>query len=97
MLKITLRDSVDRMQFELEGRLTGAWVPELEGCWRASAPSLGGRELWIDLRAVDSIDDAGRRLLALMHESGARFLACGCMTAAVVEEITGQRPVGRYA
>ncbi len=96
MLRITLQDSSDRLQLQLEGRLAGAWVPELEQCWRAATPSLAGRDLWVDLRGVDCIDDAGRVLLALMHESGARFLARGCMTLAVVEEITRKRkPAGR--
>lgn len=97
MLKITLRDLADRCEIQLEGRLTGAWVPELERCWRAAAPPPRGRELRVDLRGVDAIDDAGKRLLALMHEAGAHFAVCGCLTSAMVEEITGQWPAKRRA
>jgi hypothetical protein len=93
MLRITVRDSADRLRLELEGRLSGAWVPVLEDCWRTSAPILSGRELWVDLTAVDCVDVAGKYLLALMHESGARFIASGCMMAGLIQEITGNWPV----
>jgi len=93
MLRITVRDSADRLQFDLEGRLSGAWVLELEDCFRASAPILGGRELWVDLSGVDCVDPAGKYLLALMHKSGTRFIASGCMMAALLQEITGNWPV----
>jgi hypothetical protein len=36
MLKITMLDAGDRVRLELEGKLSGAWVPELEECWRTS-------------------------------------------------------------
>lgn len=88
-----MRDSADRLRLELEGRLSGAWVPELEHCFRTSAPILGGRELWVDLTRVDCVDAAGKYLLALMHKSGAHFIASGCMMAALVQEITGNWPV----
>jgi len=93
MLRITLQDSADRLRLELEGGLAGAWVPELENCWRLSAPTLAGRELWVDLSGVDCVDSAGRYLLALMHASGARFLSSGCKMSALVQEITGNWPL----
>jgi hypothetical protein len=97
MLKITVRNSADRLRLELEGKLSGAWVTELEDCWRTLAPILGGRELWVDLAGVDSVDAAGKYLLALMHKSGTRFVASGCMMAALVQEITGNWPVESHA
>jgi hypothetical protein len=42
---------------------------------------------------VDCVDVAGKYLLALMHESGARFIASGCMMAGLIQEITGNWPV----
>jgi anti-anti-sigma regulatory factor len=93
MLRITVQDLADRLRLQLEGRLSGAWVPELEDCWRTSAPILKDRELWVDLTGVDCVDAAGKYLLALMHKSGVRFIASGCMMAALVQEITGNWPV----
>jgi anti-anti-sigma regulatory factor len=95
MLKITVRNSAERLRVELEGRLAGAWVPELEECWRTVTPALGNRELWVDLTGVECVDAAGRYLLALMHQSGARLVASGCMTAALVEEITHAWPAAQ--
>lgn len=93
MLKITVRGSADRVLLELEGRLAGAWVRELEDCWRTTTEALGGRELWIDLTRADGVDISGRYLLALMHQSGARFLACGSVMPALIQEIEGAWPV----
>jgi anti-anti-sigma regulatory factor len=41
----------------------------------------------VDLTGVDYVDTAGRYLLALMHQAGARFVASGCAILALVEEI----------
>ena len=46
MLKITTRTDATGKIFELEGRLTGAWVQELEDCWRKVADSAGPFESW---------------------------------------------------
>ncbi len=93
MLRITLRDAGDRIYLELEGGLSGAWVPELEDCWQTSVPNLDGRELWVDLSGVDCVDAAGRYLLALMHASGVHFVTSGCLMGALVQEISGKWPV----
>ena len=34
MLKITTKTKAVKITFELEGKLAGAWVNELERCWR---------------------------------------------------------------
>jgi anti-anti-sigma regulatory factor len=93
MLKITMLDAGDRVRLELEGKLSGAWVPELEECWRTSNAALGGRQLWVDLSDVEAVDAAGRYLLALMHASGVRFIASGCLMGPLVREITGRWPI----
>jgi hypothetical protein len=47
------------------------------------------RSVSVDLDGVTFIDAAGRALLRTMHEAGAALDACsGCMTRAIVEEIT---------
>jgi anti-anti-sigma regulatory factor len=86
MLKITRKTEEVTTTLELEGRLAGAYVEELERCWRELAP---GRNLKISLQAVTFIDDHGKRLLARLYESGAVLKASGCMTKCIVQEITG--------
>ena len=88
MLRITVHDNPESLTFQLEGRLAGLWVRELEGCWRSTAASQGKPVLRFDLTGVTFIDAAGRRFLAAMHRLGAEFVAADCLTKAVVAEIT---------
>jgi hypothetical protein len=85
MLKITNRNDGAATIFDLEGKLAGPWVDELEHCWQ-QAISEGG-QIRVVLKTVTFIDDAGRRLLTDMHRQGAELVAHGCMTRAIVEEI----------
>ena len=85
MLRINTKTNLKVTVFELEGKLTGAWVKELETCWRErSAPD---RPAKVVLKAVTFIDASGRELLAEMHRQGAEIVAQECMTKAIVEDI----------
>jgi hypothetical protein len=91
MLKITTRTDPTATIFELEGKLAGPWVQELEGCWREAMNS--ERFIRILLCAVTFIDDKGRDLLVEMYRHGTELVAEGCMNKAIVEEIIrGGRP-----
>ncbi len=90
MLRITILDSSREFRLRLEGRLAGPWVEELEMCWVTAQSTVSNREVAIDLRDVDYIDDAGERLLASMHRHGARLLGVRPMTAHLIGEITGK-------
>jgi len=92
MLRITIQEDGTLWRLHLSGRLAGAWVAETENTWR-SAPICGGA-VEIDIREVTGIDEAGCCLLRAMNEAGARFIAKGVATEALVEEITG-KPVRR--
>jgi hypothetical protein len=85
MLKITSQTDATTTVFELEGRLAGAWVQELEECWQNVRDSR--RPVRILLCAVTFIDDKGRNLLVEMYHHGAELVAEGCMNKAIVEEI----------
>jgi hypothetical protein len=85
MLKITTQIDDAAAVFELEGKLAGPWVQELEGCWRKVANS--DRRVRVLLCGVTFIDDKGRELLADMYRRGAELVAEGCMNKAVVEQI----------
>jgi hypothetical protein len=86
MLKITTQTDATRTSFELEGKLAGPWVQELASCWQQAVT--GGRQVKVLLKAVTFIDGGGRKLLADMHRQGVELVAEGCMTKAIIEEIT---------
>ncbi|HLJ24442.1 MAG TPA: hypothetical protein VKT71_10085 [Candidatus Acidoferrales bacterium] len=87
MLKVTIKTEESVETWELEGKLSGDWVKELERCWR-DRPTASGLSLHLRLKAVSYIDAAGRELLSTMHGRGVEIRGCSCMTNAVVDEIT---------
>jgi anti-anti-sigma regulatory factor len=89
MVRITVHDNPGALTFQLEGKVTGPWVQELEKCWRGA---LAGRRepiLCVDLTEATFIDAAGRACLAALHRQAAEFVAADCLMKAVVAEITG--------
>jgi ABC-type transporter Mla MlaB component len=70
MLKITIHDVKGPLRLQLEGRLAGVWVRELEHCWRTAKVQHPQRACAVDLTGVTFVDQAGRYLLQLMHRDG---------------------------
>jgi len=85
MLKITTQIGATGTIFELEGKLAGPWVQELEGCWRQAV--IGDQQVRVMLKAVTFIDSKGRKLLAEMHRQGAELAAEEFMMKTIIEEI----------
>ena len=87
MLRITVHDNLESLTFQLEGRLAGAWVREVEECRQRT---LAGRRRAVrfDLTGVTFIDASGKDFLADMHRQGGEFVAADCLTIAIVAEIT---------
>jgi hypothetical protein len=77
MMKIQTQDSGDVTTFRVEGRLAGAWVPELEACWHDAAREHPERQISVDLAGVTCVDLAGRYLLEWMHRSGVAIVGQG--------------------
>lgn len=86
MLRVTIKKEESSETWELEGKLSGEWVAELERLWRQRSPE-PGKSIEIHLKAVSYIDPAGKQLLAEMRQQGAEIKGCGCMVRAFVEEI----------
>ena len=86
MLKITAHKETQPPTLELEGRLAGPWVEELDRCWRTVADPQQSR-LVVDLTGVTFIDSEGKALLARMWRGGATLHAGGCLTRCIVEDI----------
>jgi translation initiation factor IF-2 len=88
MLRITTRMDRTAVIFELEGKLVGPWVNELEQCWRRLDTD---QPLKIALHAVTFIDPAGKELLTEMRRNGAELVGEGCMIKAIIDEIEARK------
>jgi hypothetical protein len=87
MLRITVHDSPRTHTFQLEGRLAGPWLQELEKCWQSALASQPKPILRVDLTGVTSISPAGKSCLAALHRQGAEFVAADCLTKDILAEI----------
>jgi anti-anti-sigma regulatory factor len=87
MMKIQVRDVDGQVILEIEGRLTGAFVPELEACWQSARSTKPDRPLSVDLKNVTCVDRAGRALLQRMHSEHVPFLRAGLAIRDILEEI----------
>ena len=90
MLKITLHDGADAFRFALAGKLAGAWVDELSGCWQTASSTFGQKAVIVDLKDMTFADETGQQLLRRMFREGARFLANSPYQREIVTDITGQ-------
>lgn len=88
MLKITTLSDRQSTTLQLEGRLAGAWVKELEGCWMSTVRTKTTHPLVVDLSAVTYVDADGKELLKKIYQAGAELVASGCLTSCVITEIT---------
>jgi hypothetical protein len=72
--------------FELEGKLAGPWVKELEHSWRLAGTQKISH-VRVDLSSVTFIDQEGKDLLRKMYREGAKLVATGCLNKCIVEGI----------
>jgi hypothetical protein len=87
MLRITVHDNPQFLTFQLEGRLAGPWLRELEECWQSTLAHRRKPILRVDLTGVTFIDEAGKACLSTMYCQGAEFVAADCLTKDIVAEI----------
>ena len=92
MLKITIHHEVEEICLQVEGDLTGTWVRELEEAWRAMRRSWSSKPAYLDLAGVTRVDDAGRYLLALIHQTGARMVSNGLAMKDLLDSIDREWP-----
>lgn len=69
MLRIHTAVLPDCCELQLEGRLSGPWVAELEQCWR----TLDSPHVTFNLTHVDYVDEQGRRLLNRARQQGVQL------------------------
>ncbi|HEY3823586.1 MAG TPA: STAS domain-containing protein [Bryobacteraceae bacterium] len=87
MMKIQTKEVGGVLILEVEGRLAGAFVPELERCWQAARAEQPARRISVDLKGVTCIDRSGRYLLQSMHGYGVGFLRAGLAVQDTLDEI----------
>lgn len=72
-LTIYQHDERACFRFQLRGPLDERSTRQLECCWQTAQSILGKKELVVDITGLTEVDDAGRRLLNRMRESGAQI------------------------
>ena len=93
MMRITIHEQAGLLIFQVEGKLVGPWVSELENCWQQT---LSSRRLstivCVDVSEVTHVDAGGKQLLATMHAHGVELIAACCLMKAVVAEVAQSSP-----
>ena len=87
MMKIQVNERGDQLILEVEGRLAGVFVPELEQCWRSALAIRPDRTVQVDLKHVTCVDRAGRSLLQSMHCGGVVFMRAGIAIQDILEQV----------
>jgi anti-anti-sigma regulatory factor len=91
MFKISVKDEEPQKKhlLEVEGRLAGPWVEELERCWESERSRVPSEAIVVRLSNVSFIDEAGKELLSKIFHAGAKVEGHGCMVRAIIARITG--------
>lgn len=85
--KIQMKEFDGQLVLQVAGKLAGALVSELDGCWQAARAKAPNCMISVDLKRVTRIDQAGWRQLQSMHASGVDFLR----TALAMNELWSRR------
>ena len=93
MLRISVHEWPNQVLFELEGRLAGAWVKELEECWRQTSLRLTNQSASLQLDAVHHVDCSGKYLLALLRYRGVQLTGSGMAVTDLIRSIEEEWPV----
>ena len=90
MLRITVEEKNDHTRLQLEGKLTGDWVGELERCWISNRNRDSRNQFSVDLSSVSFVDENGKALLRRMVSQGAKLQAKGPLMTSLAKEIASQ-------
>jgi hypothetical protein len=87
MMKVEINELDHALILQVEGRVAGAFVPELEHCWNGARANQPGWKISVDLKNVTCVDRAGRNLLQVMHSNGVEFLRAGMAIQDILEQV----------
>jgi hypothetical protein len=85
-----------RATIQLEGKIAGPWVEELNRICRSLGPVLSSKKLQLDLRGVAFVDALGIRLLQeIYQQTNASFLADTPLTRHFADDAMQKCPKDR--
>jgi len=87
VVKIQVKELEDRIVLEVEGRLAGAFVPEVQNAWGTVVAGRPGCKVHLDLENVRRVDRELRTLGRSMHGKGVEFLRPGLATQDILDEV----------
>jgi len=88
-LRITVHEQESLIKLTLEGRLAGPWVAELCKAWRETAPRLGSKRLFLDLRDLTFSDEEGKRVLQeIVTQTSAEISSSTPLTKHLAQELS---------
>jgi hypothetical protein len=88
--KYYIHDGTAACRLQLLGQVGESEVAELTSCWQTAQTTFGGRQLVLDLREVNSIDDAGKKWLAGMIQDGAACLPDSFLMDAIAGKLNSR-------
>ena len=95
MLRITVHNNEQSVRLQLEGRLAGPWLEELDETFKHALASKGQPTIEVDLTGLIAIDRGGKAYLESMHQRGVEFIVGDCETKSIVDEIASKSATGR--
>lgn len=93
----TRSDGCATWTLQVEGILTGEWLPELRRAWRRARKAVPGAAISVDLVDVRFVDAPGKALLAEMYRAGVELVARNFLTAAMRDDIVRRATADRRA
>lgn len=91
-MRLTIHENAESLMFEVEGKLVGSWVSELDHYWQQMLSRRPFSAVHIDLSLVTHIDAGGKQLLATLYAQGAELIATCCLMQAIVAEVAQTSP-----
>ena len=86
-MKVTIHNEPQAVTLKIEGRVAGAFVPELRRAWDNLLPSLNARKLIVDLCGTTFLDADGMQVLAeICNKTAAEFVATSPLTKYFAEQ-----------
>lgn len=93
-MAIYIHDEAARLRLRVTGDLDARAAKEMASCWNTASSVVRGRSIVVDLRALDSVQDAGRELLESLYQEGVEFLGQSGFQTQLIAGITGHRVTG---
>lgn len=88
MLKVSIHENAESIEFVLSGRLAGPWVKEFERAWSETASRLGNKTLKFNLRELTYSDSDGKRVLTTIYaQTKAELIAGSLWSQHLADEI----------